>query len=948
MRPYYFRSGEYFLHFTELCLFSYPSPLEEHAPLLPKLFLLALAGGVEYVVVSILTDVLGTLTWLLGWFVGKDRRDTLPDRYRDVLLAGFFLLSFAYRTRRSLGWPILSAGYTRRAPALLRRIAVRFFWMNPALVCHCALLLWSYGTGRPRIRILTPRYFWVLIAPSLEFGEVHLEAVGKNKHNSFWSIVWYSTGIALLNVLVKTGPSVVISLALVAQSEAYRPLSHTTSSGEPANQASLWTKLDASPIFYGLRVCMEAFELAASVALSGITRVGIVYYGGILDFIAARRALPSGKHDLYIDEVQSGARHFRLLTILPGTGDRPIRCSLRCHFIADELPYTAVSYCWGRTGADHEITVNGQRLPVTRSAFEVLHALRSCYRTRTVWIDYICINQAIEGDKTNQLPLMPRIYENASEVVVWLGRSKTARLATALVDRMFLVGRLRRAGGHIKLPEYQIPVGGARALKRMLKTSWFTRVWVVQEVVRARRNVVIRYGDARLSWERFSWFTQSLQFDAAQLAMLSGRIGYSGLNNVVALQNVSMIRRFGLVKDEQLSLMFYLASIYRSLTMFDATNPHDRIYSLGGLSGRSSINLMPDYTIPLRQLFINVVKNALATTAPRHQLAFLTHAGTGYKPRVAGLPSWAPDWTVRARSEPFIGTEGGSELLVSSALKPVMDDAIALATFGQEDDAEHRGQRIQAARSRVGLVGEQMRRLLYDATPSTDACAVLRPDDTLELKGRRLDHVISLSKEFPLGGNTSERMTVLAEWTDLIIQHYHRSSPAQQAAAASPGDLAKLFFTILHQDRYDSRLDYTFSQMPKGLHEAYPAGAPLAMWEFVRHGLFNKPALAVPAHVQEVYRALAERFQRTCGGRRLGVTSKGHFGLFLPSTEAGDWVCLFSGARLPFGIRPVRGRGSNSGGRDPPWELVGPVYLRGFMQGMVGVPNLWNETIHLI
>ncbi|QUC22855.1 uncharacterized protein UV8b_07096 [Ustilaginoidea virens] len=920
MRPFYFRSGEYFLHFTELCLVTYPSPLDRNAPLPNKLSLLLLAGIIEYAVSSVLADLAATFAWMLAGAVRSSVTPDPPDRGQDLVLLSLFLLSFGLRTRQLLPRP-------GRPDALLRRAARYIFWNSPAGVCHMAIVLWSWVSGSPRLRIKTPRYFWVLIAPTLELGEVHLEVTGSKGRKSFMSILWYSLGIALLNALVKALPTFLVGLALIAQDAA------------PVSPRDVILKRDSPiaglghrPVFIAVKEGLEALECDLSRMLARLVHVGAASYQQALDLLA-RLVLQPDPRRHQVATRKLDAQGFRLLTILPGCGSSPVRCSLRCHSVDDKsLKYTAISYSWGNDQPSHAIIVNGQPHSVTKSAFDVLHALRSCYRSRTVWIDYICIDQAVHGDKAQQIPLMPRIYENASRVVVWLGHSKTADLATALVNRMFLVNRLRQTG-HAKLPDYRMPVDAARALKRMLRTSWFTRVWVIQEVVRARRNVIIRYGDSSLSWERFSWFTQSLQLDADQLGVLARQIGHSGLAGVAALQNVSMVRRFALVRDETLSLVFYLAAIYRSSSVFDASKPHDRIYALCGLSSLSNVYLTPDYATPLRQLFVDVVRNALVTTAPRNQLAFLTHAGSGYNPTVPGLPSWAPDWTVRLTSELFIGTEGGAELLASSAVKAVMEDAAALASFGQEDDPERTEQRLQATRDRIARVADQMRRMLYDATPSTESCVTLQPDNILELKGRRVDRLIALGKPYPVSGTTHESLAILAEWRHLFRMSF------KKAEATSEADMANLFFSILHQERSETRLDYTFGRMPKDPLQAYPPGIPVQVWRRLAMGHFNEPTCS--AEVQEFYKLLALVLRRVCGGRRFGLTSNGSFGLFFPSNELGDWVCLFTGARLPFSIRAASTMPLNT------FELVGPVYLHGYMHGILGVPNLWNEVIRL-
>jgi hypothetical protein len=59
MAPYFFRSELLFYQFLELCFTSYPSPLEKKAPIIVKLLLYTIIGGLEYLAASWLADTLG-------------------------------------------------------------------------------------------------------------------------------------------------------------------------------------------------------------------------------------------------------------------------------------------------------------------------------------------------------------------------------------------------------------------------------------------------------------------------------------------------------------------------------------------------------------------------------------------------------------------------------------------------------------------------------------------------------------------------------------------------------------------------------------------------------------------------------------------------------------------------------------------------------------------------
>ena len=155
-----------------------------------------------------------------------------------------------------------------------------------------------------------------------------------------------------------------------------------------------------------------------------------------------------------------------------------IRTLLHWYHISSTPSYTAISYSWlpthkilvknKWTDPTKIICVNDVSTEVTQSAYTALRALRSRIRPRTVWIDAICIDQKSEADKGRQLPLMPYIYAQADAVAICLGPSKTAYLATALVDRLWIVNRMNRME---PLFEYEVDVDAARALKRMLKRA---------------------------------------------------------------------------------------------------------------------------------------------------------------------------------------------------------------------------------------------------------------------------------------------------------------------------------------------------------------------------------------------------------------------------------------------------------------------------------------------
>lgn len=93
------------------------------------------------------------------------------------------------------------------------------------------------------------------------------------------------------------------------------------------------------------------------------------------------------------------------------------------HISLNERPsYKALSYAWGALASPrYPILVDGDAVMVTQNLHEALELFQTLPRIPTLWIDAVCINQADDGEKRTQVPLMHRIYGEAEETLIWLG-----------------------------------------------------------------------------------------------------------------------------------------------------------------------------------------------------------------------------------------------------------------------------------------------------------------------------------------------------------------------------------------------------------------------------------------------------------------------------------------------------------------------------------------------
>ncbi|PVH85127.1 HET-domain-containing protein, partial [Cadophora sp. DSE1049] len=113
----------------------------------------------------------------------------------------------------------------------------------------------------------------------------------------------------------------------------------------------------------------------------------------------------------------------RLLLLHPRFGFRPISGSMVDGPYMRLIFYEAISYTWGNPERTEEIMVNGCRMMVTKSVYEVLATLSSQFLPQLLWIDAICIDQENDEEKEQQVPLMDKIYSNALFTTVFLGKS---------------------------------------------------------------------------------------------------------------------------------------------------------------------------------------------------------------------------------------------------------------------------------------------------------------------------------------------------------------------------------------------------------------------------------------------------------------------------------------------------------------------------------------------
>jgi hypothetical protein len=229
------------------------------------------------------------------------------------------------------------------------------------------------------------------------------------------------------------------------------------------------------------------------------------------------------------------------------------------------------------------------------------------------WIDQLCIDGANAAEKSHQVGLRHRIYRSAAEVLVWLGpaaeRSDVAMRA---------VGRVSGARGSAAVAgDGEGPLEVVAALQALFARLAWKSVWRVQEVVLARR-VVVLCGRVRLGWERFNEFF--VHPDRNEVKGVLGRMFYTKTRRYSKL---SMSRFLGAQHVMELidSRYRFLRgwrpawdSLSSKFSKLECEDPRDWVYALQGLLPGEE-HVVVDYARPLEEVVFDVFQKLRESTS---------------------------------------------------------------------------------------------------------------------------------------------------------------------------------------------------------------------------------------------------------------------------------------------------------------------------------------------
>src|SRR2546423_3393052 len=125
----------------------------------------------------------------------------------------------------------------------------------------------------------------------------------------------------------------------------------------------------------------------------------------------------------------------RLVNLLPGDKDDPLRLESHSYDLLGAPEYETVSYCWGSEKSDDKVFIDDRLSEIFSNLHGALQVLRLDDEPRTLWIDYFCANVEDERVRNQQWALIPGIFNRSSCTIIWLGSaSKSTADAVAFVE----------------------------------------------------------------------------------------------------------------------------------------------------------------------------------------------------------------------------------------------------------------------------------------------------------------------------------------------------------------------------------------------------------------------------------------------------------------------------------------------------------------------------------
>ncbi|KAI0846183.1 HET-domain-containing protein [Daldinia vernicosa] len=409
----------------------------------------------------------------------------------------------------------------------------------------------------------------------------------------------------------------------------------------------------------------------------------------------------------------------RLLRLSTTSSDDYLHGDLDVADLTNPNSFEALSYCWAGETNNNDKTKSifigtlWDIVPITRNCDSALRLLLSKGHSN-LWVDSICINQEDPYERSHQVAIMRDIYSKASQVLVYMGPT-----ADDSDDAMDALNMLSQA------VEPDLSTSQKLGLERLFKRRYFSRVWVIQEIIMARK-VTLYCGDKSVSWTSFGDLKVPYRYT----------------------HNVPWLLEYGQGNDNRMSELDGLLQLLDATSSCQASDPRDNVFAVLGLL-RNSIfeGLAPDYLLSKEEVYIGIASYLII----RHSKTEILLYPKKNPPN--SLPTWVPDWSIyRPAKIPLEGCENNTVYGISLSDVAIRLEQSKMADQDEsnlcyEDDDSFKVEYSQSLPRRgnktqniVWLVGPQTTWTLFTTSPEKSPrirhfSKSLTEDDTERIPG---------------------------------------------------------------------------------------------------------------------------------------------------------------------------------------------------------------------
>jgi hypothetical protein len=603
----------------------------------------------------------------------------------------------------------------------------------------------------------------------------------------------------------------------------------------------------------------------------------------------------------------------------------------------DKPQYEALSYAWGDDAPSENLAIDGGVVMINTSLAAALRQFRHPDRPRTLWVDAVCINQSDTREKSRQVAQMADVYRLASRVLIWLGQS-TANTSAVFRFLGATAGRAEDFGLEKTLSSWlkfeRKLQGNPDDISSLLQASvhtelvdvfsrpWFTRLWIIQEVVLAQASV-IHCGAEMLDWDVFS--TSMAVLMAAARTAGAPVCDHETFLTAWRIVDLVATRRMGQFTFQMSPYCDVRMTMYRTRYQ-RCHDERDRVFALQGLGHRGLkkriqrypddmvCELLPDYGKTEAQTFVRFARHVLQ----QGDLLMLHDAGLhrrlGWsefgKRRTAEpdvprtdpryLPSWVPDLSHPETFE--------SELWNS-------------------DDYEAGGSVLRGS----PLVGDDQNEVVV-CFRSLGQVLLLQHDHNLKPDGQARD----LSSVFSRFMANAERYADI----DTYFRYATCASPLTEAVVRTMAADGKggAWTMIFDGPATPEEVMANFAVYKK--HSLSPNGEIAQRWANPTSSSTPTDFLAGADAEAMVAWKFEGVMQQVLTGNSFMSTTRGLVGIAPGNAEPGDHVVIVKGLTTPCVLRSVEGTGS--------YVLVGPCYVHGIMYGEAALDETkWDGYVSL-